>query len=456
MKRIGNTYGKHVILFLWMIIPGVRIAAEPANIWASVQFNKSSVVIGEPLLVTVTVYTSTWFTSPPEFSEIQVPDALMINYEQRTGSMRKTIGNKTYPAIEKKFVVYPFREGENVLPALTIVTESPSEGEYKGKRRIIKSPEKKFTVKQPLEDINREKWLTAYGVRLTETWDQSLKGLKQGDVLERRITIRAIGALAALIPPLDLPESAFGNIYPKPHSLSNTQNESSFSGTRTETWIYLLESEGAFKLPEVSVSWFDPRTGSLETTGIPKKEIEIVENPNLDFLLSMQDSLRILLEEGQTANAEPFEFMGLKLWQLLIAVISGIVIIYLIVRFIVYALATLEIKRKSITDSEQHYFKLLQEAAMKEDPAVFMRQLMLWYDRFRKGKFMPTFNDFIKHVEEQELENQYEKLEQIIFSSNLKGKWSGKAMYESVRRVRKRSISALKKKMTIQVNDLNP
>ena len=117
--RAGSTYKIVLVACLWLSALTLSAQNRPANIWASVQFNKSSVVVGEPLLVTITVYTSTWFTSPPEFSEIQVPEAMMVDYQQRTGAVRKTIGNKSYPAIEKKYVVYPFRTGENSLPSLT-------------------------------------------------------------------------------------------------------------------------------------------------------------------------------------------------------------------------------------------------------------------------------------------------------------------------------------------------
>ena len=185
-------------------------------------------MVGEPLVVTVTVYTSTWFTSPPEFSEIQVPRALMARLEQRTGSMMKTIGKKRYPAIEQKFVVYPSQIGENSLPSITIVTECPPEGDYKARKRTIKSPERTFSVLAPPDGIDTDKWLTAYNVRLSESWDRPLENLKAGDVLERRITIRASGALAALISPLDLGDIEFGKIYPKEPNLANVQNKASF------------------------------------------------------------------------------------------------------------------------------------------------------------------------------------------------------------------------------------
>ena len=98
MKRIGNIGFWWVILW-WAGIPLQHSTAQtnPANIWATVQFSKQQVVAGEPLVVTFTVYTSTWFTSPPQFDEIQVPEAIMVEYEQRSGALRRTVGKKSYP-----------------------------------------------------------------------------------------------------------------------------------------------------------------------------------------------------------------------------------------------------------------------------------------------------------------------------------------------------------------------
>ncbi|MEN8155370.1 MAG: BatD family protein [Bacteroidota bacterium] len=434
----------------------VRAETKPASIWASVQFNKRSVVVGEPLIVTVTVYTSTWFTAPPEFSEIQVPEAMMVDYEQRTGSMRKTIGNKTYPAIEKKFVVYPFKLGENSLPQLTIVVESPPEGDYKGKRRVIKSPERTFTVKPPPEGIEMEKWLTAYNVQVFEHWDKPMEQLMQGDVRERRITIQAYGALAALIPPLELEGGGYGNVYSKPARLSNVQNQYSFTGTRTESWSYLMESEGTFTIPGIKLYWYDPGSKKVESVAIEAREISIAENPNLDFLLTMQDSLQALLETGEEIEEEPFEWMGLNWWQLAAAGLTGLIIIYLLIRVVRRITSSVRKRRVAAIESEEYYFEELVKVSREGDPSKVMEALIGWYDRYRVERYGPGFENFVCAAGDADLKNSFAQLERIVFAGEEPGDWSGESMTKQVREARKRVNNLNKPTPEQALGELNP
>ncbi|MEN8201588.1 MAG: BatD family protein [Bacteroidota bacterium] len=433
-----------------------RAETTPANIWASVQFNKRSVVVGEPLIVTVTVYTSTWFTAPPEFSEIQVPEAMMVDYQQRTGAKQKTIGNKSYPAIEKKFVVYPFRVGENSLPQLTIVVESPPEGDYKGKRRVIKSPERTFTVKPPPEGLNMEKWLTAYNVQLFERWDKPMDQLMQGDVCKRRITIQAYGALAALIPPLELEGGGYGNVYSQPASLNNVQNQASFTGTRIESWTYLMESEGTYTIPGIKVSWYDPGSGKVESVAIEAREISIAENPNLDFLLTMQDSLQALLETGEEIEKEPFEWMGLNWWQLVVAGLSGLIIIYLVIRMIRRIVSSVRRRKVAAIESEEHYFEELVKVSREGDPSKVMKALIGWYDRYRSERFGPGFENFICVAGAADLKNSFAQLERIVFAGEEQDDWNGKSMMELVREARKKVTNRYKPTPELELIELNP
>ncbi len=456
MKRSGKIVG--FALAMLLLFPGSKVLADtkPAKIWASVQFSKPGVMVGEPLMVTITVYTSTWFTAPPEFSEIQVPEAMMVDYHQRTGSMRKTIGNKTYPAIEKKFVVYPFRVGENRLPALTIVTESPPEGDYKGKKRVIKSPERTFMVAPPPEGIAMDRWLTAYNVELYEQWDKPLDQLKQGDVRERRITIQAYGALAALIPPLELPGGDYGNVYSKPAELSNVQNQNNFTGVRTENWTYLMEAGGTFTIPGILLSWYNPGTGKLESTAIESRELSIAENPDLDFLLTMQDSLQAMLETGEEVVPEPFEWMGLNWWQLSIAVITGIILLFLMFRLIRNLVRSLKKREEEHTESEKRSFEILERTGREGSPEAVMGALLRWYDRFREGRFQPGFGTFIAFTGNEELQDLYNRLERILFTGEEKGNWDGRELVELIGRERLRAKKETGFVSNRRLHPLNP
>lgn len=422
-----------------MLLSFSLLAAEnkDANIWASVQFNKRTVVVGEPVMVTITVYTSTWFTSPPEFSEIQVPNAIMVDYKQRTGSMSKTIGNRSYPAIEKKYLVYPLKEGENSLPSMTIVVESPPEGDYKAKRSVIQSPERSFHVAPLPEGLIMESWLTAYNVRLNETWNKSTDQLRQGDVLDRRITIEASGALAALIPPLDIVESSFGNLYSRTPSLNNVQNQSSFTGTRTETWTYLMESEGSFTIPGISVSWYNPFSQRVENAEIGAREITIVANPDMDFLLSMQDSLQAMLEIGEKPEETSFQWMGLNGWQLTLALLTLSIILYLLYRLIHRIVTITRDNKIAEMDSEERYFEDFMSVSRERDAAAVMGALLSWYDRYRLDRYGPVFGDFICAAGDPELKEQFARMEGVVFAESDQREWSGRKLAELVAKHRK-------------------
>jgi hypothetical protein len=456
VKKAGSIYAILLAVLLWMTALPLMAETKATNIWASVQFNKRSVVVGEPLLVTITVYTSTWFTAPPEFSEIQVAEAMMVDYQQRTGSMRKTIGLKSYPAIEKKFVVYPFRVGLNSLPALTIVVESPPEGDYKGKRRVIKSPERTFTVEAPPNGTDRQNWLSAYSVRLTEHWDRPLDWLKQGDVLERQLSIRAYGALAALIPPLEPEEGSFGNVYSKAADLNNVQNESSFTGTRTEHWTYLMEKEGKHIIPGIEVSWYDPGSGQMEYARIAERELSIAENPNMEFLISMQDSLQSMLDTGaEPAEKEPFEWMGLIWWQLSVLVLTIIVLIYILARLILRMASLAKDRRVTSLESEEWYFEKLLKAK-GEEPRVLMRALLNWYDRYRGDRYGPVLGDFVCASGDNELRQSLSELEGIVYAGADPAGWSGSAFTNRLRELRKKEVRAQGPRPMEKLEPLNP
>ena len=448
-----------IMSFSPLLSTSIFAQTKPAKIWASVQFNKRTVMVGEPLVVTVSVFTSTWFTNPPEFSEIQVPNALMARLEQRGGARTVTIGRKKYPAIEQKFVVYPVKVGENSMPSITIETESPPEGDYKGRRRIIRSPERKFTVLAPPEGVLTEQWLTAYNIQLNDTWDRPLDNLKAGDVLERRITILASGALAALIPPLDLGEIDFGTIYLKSPQLSNVQNQASFSGRRIEIASYLLEKSGTFQLPEITFSWFNPTAKSIQSKSLPAIELVIAENPNLEFILSMQDSLQSLLAAQEAKfPKEPFTLLGLNWWQLIIAVVTSIIIFYLLFKGIHRVLQFYKRKKKVEAESEGHYFEELLEKWEKKTPDLIYTQIWQWYDQVRDiTELPPSITDFIKSTGNKNLLNAYVALEYEIFApGSSQNSFSKSQLKHELEHFRKLILKEKQIQDSFMLPDLNP
>ena len=455
-------YIRTIIFILTLSFVSSSLAQKkPASIWATARFNKKTVMVGEPLVVTITVYTSTWFTQPPVFEEIQVSGALMVKLENTVGAKTVTIGRKKYPAIEQRYVVYPTIIGENILPSFEVVTTCPPEGDYKGIERTVRTKESKFNVSAPPEGVDTSSWLSSYNVQVSETWDRPLEDLKAGDVLERRIRIRASGTLAALIPPVELPPAEFGTIYPKTPILGNIQNKGSFTGSRTEIITYLLEKDGDFTLPEVSVPWFSINAKEERYESLPAINISIAENPDLEFILSRQKALQEELAKEvpeEVEEAKPFEFLGLNWWQLLLVLLALIALISQLIRWVKrIQLRKKERKEKQLA-SEGHYFELLKEASRDGDSKTVVRQLFFWYDRFREGKYDPRIRDFAEKSESGNLLDQLEKNATELYEQDqLDKKYSsGEQLMLNLEDARKKSKVKKEAKEADAWMDLNP
>lgn len=429
----------------------------PAKVWATANFNKTEVMVGEPLVVTITVYTSTWFTKPPIFEEIQVKGALMTRLEQRNSARSVTIGRKIYPAIEQKFVVYPNAIGKNTLPPFKITISSPREGDYKGQERVVYTKERSFEVLPPPEEAEQSKWLAAYKVSLTEVWNRTFDSLKVGDLLERRIIIKASGALAAAIPPVDISNIDFGTIYPKPPSLINYQNRASFTGTRTEILSYLVEKDGSFKIPEVSIPWYNLNTKKMEYETIDSINISIAPNKDMAFILTRQKELQEALaseQEEVLPEEEGFQLFGLNWWQLTLVGLSILALIKLLFEGIKRLKLINDIKREKKRNSEEHYLDLLRNSFQKGEKHEVIKNLFFWYDRFRENRLGPEFGDFVKASQNQKFEEEIEDLSEETYKGSDEGKLPSD-LYASIKKGREsitKEASIRKQKEWYKIN----
>lgn len=433
---------------------------KAASIWATANFNKETVMVGEPLVVTITIYTSTWFTDPPEFEEVQVSGAIMVRLA-KNGAKTVTIGKKKFPAIEQSYVVYPSIIGENILPSFDIKVSCPPEGDFKGVERIVSTKERNFTVLPPPEGVDTSKWLSSYGVTLTDTWDRPLENLKAGDVIERRIRIKANGTLAALIQPIDTPQIDFGSVYPKTPILGNVQNLGSFTGSRTEIITFLIEEDGTFSLPEVVVPWFNLRTKKLTEEKLPAVEFNVAPNPDLEFILSRQKELQEELANEETeeiVEEEPFEFLGLNWWQLLLVILALSAIVTQLVGLIKKLQLKMKEKKEIELASEEHYFQVLEEACKGGDSKTIIRQLFFWYDRFRGTEYRPEIEDFVDRTHNEALADQLGNTAVSVYKEE---KWSTKIvgneeLIKNLSEARKNNENNKKKKEEDKWFDLNP
>ncbi len=100
------------------------------GVFSTVSANKSQVYVGEPVAITVSVYTPTWFTQGVDIGNLTVNGAFTVYF--RSVSTSRKIKGQTYAGIQFIYNVFPFEEQDIVIPALNFEVESPNVGDYKG------------------------------------------------------------------------------------------------------------------------------------------------------------------------------------------------------------------------------------------------------------------------------------------------------------------------------------
>jgi hypothetical protein len=112
-----------------------------------------------------------------------------------------------------------------------------------------------------------------------ESWKPDQADVRVGDAITRTITLRAADIMGMGLPPLrfDTPDGVA--VYPKAPSVKDEIYRGDVAGTRVETSVYVLEQEGTFKLPALTIPWFNPETRTLQQVDLPSRELTVAANP---------------------------------------------------------------------------------------------------------------------------------------------------------------------------------
>ena len=121
--------GKGLLLaFGFWLLALSYLEAQKVDAFARVRMSPTQVVEKQPIKVTITVYSSTWFAEPLDFQNVQVENAFILPFA-RTQSGIHYINDKKYAGLEFFYLVFPYQSGDYEFPALEIKTSIPPEGD---------------------------------------------------------------------------------------------------------------------------------------------------------------------------------------------------------------------------------------------------------------------------------------------------------------------------------------
>jgi hypothetical protein len=395
------------LLIILLIVIGQGVFAQ-GHLFSKVNVNSKSVYVGQPVEVTVSVHTSTWFTKGVDPGNIKVNDAFTLYF--RSVSSSEIINGKTYAGVEMIFNVFPYTDEDIVFPSLEINVETPDEGTSKSVSRTIKTNPITIKVKQVPVKSYRDEWMVSPGVSVTENWSGNLKKVKVGDVLERTVSREVQWLVAELIPPIIWDTVAGVSIYPSRAEVKNNKSKTAISASRTDGVKYLFEKEGEIEIPELVISWWNPQINKMQKRTLKKVLINVQANPDLGMLESIRDSLSILAQSGeeQTNEKAAFSVLGFSLKQLIVLAFILLLVFYVIYKLYSPLKNAWIKKREKYINSELYFFRKFQHSLKHKDANLAANRFYRWLDQINIKE--STIAYFVQTYGTEQLIQQYKML----------------------------------------------
>lgn len=142
-----------------------------------------------------------------------------------------------------------------------------------GEVKRVRSKSVQIDVLAKPDHIKPSDWLPAKSVTLIEEWSADTRKLKSGEPVTRTITINVDGVPAENLPDLNMPEIDGLKQYPDKAIPDNKATDQGISSSKQIKIALIPTHAGNFKLPAISIPWWNTETGKLEVAKLPGKLI---------------------------------------------------------------------------------------------------------------------------------------------------------------------------------------
>lgn len=404
----------HIIYFTLLI----SLPTFGQQLSSGISFNRSDVYVGQPVQVTVEVFTSTWFTKGVNPGNIKVNGAYTVYF--RSLSTSKQINGKTHAGVQLFFNVFPYEDGVLEFPSLAIQIESPKDGGYKGIPQTVNTQPRSINVKSIPKGFNSDSWLVTNWMSVSENWSNT-SNLKVGDVIERTIKRTVSNSVSELIPPVQWDSIPGVSQYPTRSEVKNNKTKTNISASRSEGTRYLLEKEGELIIPAIEFTWYDPYQKKLFKKTLPEKSLTIAPNPDLGMLASKKQELIADSQTTEDADSKSFRFLGLNLKQL-----TGLLVLLAIFGFVLRKLILILLRRYRLNQalykvSEPYFFKEFLSSIEKGDDAQILTNFYIWLNYLpNKPKSAKELSESISTKHQNEIEKILQKTQAKKLNLSLK------------------------------------
>lgn len=221
-----------------------------------------------------------------EFSELKTRGVQIT--EEKLGEIKQyqtKRGNTPYLVLEQRYVIYPQSAGElKIEPVVATAriaiqnsrsnrsTFDPFRSNTKTLRRS--STGKTVTVKPVPGSFRGKHWLAAKEVQLVEEFPES-NNFIAGEPITRTLLLVADGQSSSQLPEITINDIDGLKQYPDKPLLKNNISDDGITGVQQLKVAIIPSAEGTYKLPAISVPWWNTQTNKLEVAKIKARTFTV-------------------------------------------------------------------------------------------------------------------------------------------------------------------------------------
>ncbi len=265
----------------------VKPAAQPAagsssGLIFELSADRESVAVQGQTIITMRLMSDTNI-SAYEFGDLVVDNIDVVTEPLGDVNRFQTrLGDKPYLVLEQKFALFPQNSGtmfiKPVLGQVRLSTSSRSvfdPFQTRGEIRSVYSPELKLEVTGINQTFSGQHWLPSSNLRLSEVWQEDFDSLVAGEPITRTIMLVAEGLTAAQLPIVEQAEVNGIKQYPDQAVLNNQRSEHGIVGVQQQKTALIPTAGGEYRLPEISLAWWNTDTQRQQVATIPARVIRV-------------------------------------------------------------------------------------------------------------------------------------------------------------------------------------
>jgi hypothetical protein len=404
----------------------IRHRLEPAE----------SVYVGQPVRLWVEVMTRTWFLEAPRYpATIEVPKAIVIPPESFGVNSTERIGGEIYAVQGRFFTVFPQTTGEFVMPPVQVILVVARDDASRSPEIVLRTEPITIEARLPTGVEGHGLVLSTPRLTMSEQYSRSTEGLRVGDSFERRVSTTIDNSAGMLLPPTEFAPSDGIAVYPARPEVTDTRNRGTMSGTRVDGATYVMEAEGSYVLPAITLHWWNLGTSRLEEEVLPQVDLTVEANPDL----AAEHLGESYSEEAVTVESQDIEEEAPLDWQVIVAAGVSLFLLVVLLRRLQYKLSSEE-RSPSPEAVETGLFREFEKVARTGAPQSTFAAFVSWLDHLSAaGRLVPAWQ-FLERAQDEELTRQYDALVQGLYGGatpEMGPEWSGSEFSKAVRRGRR-------------------